>query len=136
MGFLDFLKKKAPVAKQQPQAATKAEPNSFGERFDRLTPEGELPWGWHTYTKEFTDKINGEYSHFLNAWLDSRNKSPLDQYAALKSFVMYLEDVERLCRSKGECYEFWFNEILTSAGYLQKRKSELENLKTKLEKCR
>ena len=127
MGLFGFIKKKAPVTKQQPKA-TKAETNSFGERCDRLTPNGELPWGWVTRNKEFCDRINGEFSHFLDAWMESRHKSPKEQYSALKSFVLYLEDVEKLCKSKGECFDFWFHEILTSKGYTEKRKEELEEL--------
>ena len=131
MGLFDVLKKKAPVQKQQPQT-TKLGTNSFGERIDRLTPDGELPWGWVTRNKEFCDKINGEYSYFLNAWLQARSKSQKEQYSALKSFVVYLEDAEKLCKSKGECFDFWFHEILTGKGYVEKRKKELAELTAKL----
>ncbi len=132
MGFLDFLKKKCGIASEP--AAPKAEANSFGERFDRLTEEGELPFGWVTRNKAFTEKIQSEYSYFMNLWLDSRSKSPVEQYSALKSFVLYLEDAERLCKSKGECFEFWFYEILASREYIPKRKTELETLTAKLKK--
>lgn len=128
MGLFDFIKKKAPQEKA-PQA-TKSETNSFSEQLDRLTEEGELPWGWLYRNKEFTEKINGEYSYFLNMWLESRTKTPVEHYSALKSFVVYLEDAERLCKSKGECFEFWFYEILTSKDYIQKRKMELGELTT------
>lgn len=140
MGFFDFLKKINARATQpspdqitQKPQAPKTEVNSFGERLDRLTEDGELPWGWHTHTKEFTNKINNEYSYFLNMWLESRSKSPLDQYSALKSFVLYLEDAEKLCKAKGECFEFWFYNVLTSPDYIQKRKSELEELTANLD---
>ena len=105
----------------------------FPTDFEHLTKDGELPWGWVTRNKEFCDKINGEYSYFLNMWLDSRSKSPMDQYSALKSFVLYLYDVEKLCKSKGECFEFWFYEILTGNGYIEKRKKELDELTANLD---
>ena len=127
MGLFNFMKKKAHVAKQQPRAA-KAETNSFGEPLDRLTKDGELPWGWVTKNKEFCDRINGEYSYFLHTWLEAEKKTPKENYSALKSFVVYLEDVEKLCKSKGECFEFWYREILTSKDYLEDRKEELEAL--------
>lgn len=120
MGLFDILKKKAPVT------------NSFWERHDRLTPDGELPWGWVTRNKEFCDRINGEYTHFLNAWLQARSKSPNEQFSALKSFVVYLEDAEKLCKAKGECFDFWFHEILTGKGYVEQRKKELEELTAKI----
>lgn len=100
---------------------------------EHLTPEGELPWGWHTHNKDFIEKIGTEYTYFLNMWLDARKKSPRELYPALKSFVMYLEDAEKLCKSKGECFEFYFCEILTSKDYFQKRRQELEDLTANLD---
>lgn len=120
MGLFNFMKKKS--------IPTKNKTNSFGDCLDRLTEAGELPFGWVYHNKNFVDKINHEYSVFLNIWLDSRNKSPMEQYSALKSFVLYLEDVEKLCISKGECFEFWYYEILTSKDYIPKRKNELHEL--------
>lgn len=102
-----------------------AEPD---EDQEHLTPDGELPWGWHTHNKEFTYRIGNEYSYFLNLWLDAKQKSPKELYSALKSFVIYLEDVQKLCKQKGECFEFWFNEVLTAPGYLEARKEELQYL--------
>ena len=87
---------------------------------------GELPWGWLYRNKEFVDNIQKEYTYFLERWIASREKTPKEQYAALKSFVLFMEDVEKLCKSKGECFEFWFNEILTGKGYLEKRRKELQ----------
>ncbi len=113
MGFFDFIKNKKETTQTD---------------FEHLTKEGELPFGWIYRNKAFIDPINTEYSHFLIMWIDSAKKAPKEQYAALKSFVLYLEDVEKLCKSKGECFEFWFYEILTAPGYLTERKKELEEL--------
>ena len=76
--------------------------------------------------------MSGEYTYFLNMWLDSRSKSPKEQYSALKSFVLYLEDAEKLCKSKGECFEWWFYNVLTSTDYISKRKQELNDLIIKI----
>ena len=96
--------------------------------FEHLTPDNNLPWGWITHNKEFTEKIGNEFSYFLNKWIDAKKKSPKELYSALKSFIMYMEDVQKLCREKGECFEFWFNNILIAPGYLEKRKEELQHL--------
>lgn len=96
--------------------------------FDHLTPEGELPFGWVYRNREFTVPIHSEYSYFLNMLLESRNKAPKELYSALKSFILYLEDVEKLCKSKGECFEFWFYGNLTSKERLQKMKDELAHI--------
>lgn len=100
---------------------------------EHLTPDGELPWMWHSVNKEILEQLNTEYSYFLNLWLDARKKSPKEQYSALKSFVIYLEDVQKLCKQKGECFEFYFNEVLTAPGYLEARKEELHELTVNLD---
>lgn len=126
MGLFDFLKKKAPATKQP--RTTKLTANSSKEPLDRLTKEGELPWGWVYRNKDFTERIRVEFLHFLDVCKDSQSKSPKEQYQALKSLVLYLEDVEKLCRAKGECYEFWFYELLITRDYIATQKSQLEEL--------
>lgn len=96
--------------------------------FEHLDKDGDLPFGWIFRNREFTEKIGGEYSYFLNMWLANRKGSPKEHYQTLKSFVLYLEDAGKLCKSKGECFELWFYEYLTSKDYIEKRKSELDKL--------
>jgi hypothetical protein len=120
--------------KPQTTEGTRKSTNSFNEPLDKLNADGELPWGWIAHNKEFTDKIQKEYSHFLHEWIDSRNQSPEELYTALKSFVLYMKDIEKLCSSKGECFEFWFREILTGKDYLKTREKELTKLEETLKK--
>lgn len=94
---------------------------------EHLTPEGELPWGWHYAHKDFADKISSEYRYFLNAWIENRKQSPRDEYAALKSFVMYMNRAKQLCKSKGECYEYWLTSCFDD-DYLSKRTADLEKI--------
>lgn len=101
--------------------------NTFGGSLDKLV-DGDLPWGWVAHKKDFIEPIEKEYSYFLQSWLDARNGSPKELYSALKSFVLYMKDVEELCKSKGECYEFWFTECLTGKDYLKNRQQELDQL--------
>jgi len=123
MGFFDFMKKNNEFPKQQSQKV-----DSVGDYLDKLTEKGELPQGWLYRNKEFVDKIKNEYTYFLNMWVDNRNKSPKEQYSTLKSFVLYLEDVEKICKARGECFEFWFYKIIASKDYITKRKFELDVL--------
>lgn len=146
MGLLDIFKKKPeskavfePVAKaavsnnQTVQEYMESQNiNSFNEPLDKLV-DGDLPWGWIYQNKDFIDKISNEYSYFLHIWVNSRNDSPKQLYAALKSFVLYIEDVEELCKSKGECFEFWFYKILCSKDYIATRKQELYVLEANLD---
>lgn len=119
MGFFDFLKKEA-----QPQ--TRKRP--FVEPPDQLDESGELPFGWVTRHKDFTKRIEREYSYFLQSWLDSRDKHPKDLYSTLKSFVLYLENAEKLCEKSGECFEVWFHDLVASKEYITARKQELDYL--------
>ena len=98
-----------------------------------LKKYNDLPFGWASHNGEFTQKIGSEHSYFFKMWLDARQKSPKELYPALKSFVLYLEDAENLCKSKGECFEFWYYEIIASKDYIQERKQELEYLTENLD---
>lgn len=122
MGIFDLFKKKG--------APPKPSNNSNIGTTKDLThlEDGDLPWGWLYQNKEFISERETEYSYFLDNWIASRYGEPKKQYETLKSFVLYLEDVEKLCKKKGECFQFWFSEILTTPTYLQERKKELKEL--------
>ena len=130
MGLFDFIKKnfQTVLSSEVLDAQVIQDDN-----LEHLTKDGELPWGWIYRNKEFTDKINKEYTYYLHAWLDSRKKSPKELQVVLTSFIVYLEDTEKLCKSKGECFEFWFYNILVSDDYIDRRKEELHQLKANLE---
>lgn len=104
--MLGFLKKK----KATPQAAD-VHVNSFGDPLDKLV-DGELPWGWVTHYKDFIDKYTEEYNYFLYAWFDARKGSPKEERPALKSLLLYMDDVQKLCDQKGECFGFWCSDYL------------------------
>ncbi len=154
MGILDFMKKavaKINAANQtEPKRETKVnitftetvngktqtvtvdeseiDDDVFPTDYDHLTKDGDLPWGWIYRNRDFTGQIQNEYSYFLHMWIDSKNGSPKERYQALKSFVLYLDDAGKLCESKGECFEFWYYNIVASKDYIEKRKGELEEL--------
>lgn len=131
-GLIDFVRGnlKKPTEKNVLKAVQEiTKPDADQEH---LTKEGTLPWGWHTANKNFTDKINSEYSYFLNEWVASRSLSPVKQYGALKSFVQYMNDAQKLCYSKGECFAYYFDGI-ASPEYIEKRTSELKELEANFE---
>ena len=88
--------------------------NVFGQDITHLDEDGELPWGWVSANKEFTERISTEYKYFLDAWYDIRNKDVRKEHWALKSLVIYLEDAKKLCISKGECFVKWFDDLIAS----------------------
>lgn len=99
---------------------------------DHLDPDGGLPWGWRTANKEFTDKIRSEYNVFFQKWLDSRDEDPVTQYAEIKSFVLYMQDVKKLCVSKGECFVYWRDELFADE-YLEMRTKEMKHLEANID---
>ena len=52
----------------------KKEPNH--DMLNHLDENGELPWGWIYANKDFLNKIENEYSYFLNSWCNALGKSP------------------------------------------------------------
>lgn len=88
--------------------------------------DGELPFGWVGSHRDFIHPIEEQNRYFLNNWLDSKNKEPKEYYAALKSFILFLQDTKKLCDSKGECYSKWFNDIIADENYINERISELD----------
>lgn len=131
MGFLDLLNR---IIAELFDTTRRKEPQQNTVAVEHLDENGELPFGWVYRNINSTAPIQSEYSYFMNMWLDSKKKSPIEQRNALKSFVIYLEDAQKLCRSKGECFEFWYREILTSPDYLEKRKQELAELVENLDR--
>ena len=100
--------------------------NSFGEPLDRLTPEGELPWGWIHANKRFTDPIESEYRRLSDAVYEAKKQGAKAHYAALRSLVMYMEDVQKLCESKGECFAEWATIMVANPVALAHEKEKLE----------
>ncbi len=87
--------------------------------------DGELPFGWIYQNRDFIEKIQNEYSFFLNNWIMYRAKNTRQEYAALKSFIQYMKDVKKLCDSKGECFSFWRSNILFTDDYFEQRQNDL-----------
>lgn len=100
---------------------------------EHLTPDGDLPWGWHTANKEFTEKIQSEYSYFLESWLASAKAGIVKEYAALKSLVTYMEDVKRLCDSKGECFAKWASDVIADQTALENKKKRLQQIEENID---
>lgn len=100
---------------------------------EHLTPEGRLPWGWLYANKDFTDKISGEHSYFHNRLMEASKSSPKDKYEALKDYVTYINDAQKLCHSKGECFAYWFDGCVADNDYVEKKSAELKELEANVE---
>lgn len=125
MGIFSWFKKKEPEkAAPQQQKTT----NSIGEDLDRLTPRGDIPYGWAYANRDFISKRQDEYNHFLKVWCDSKAKAPKEKYAALKSYVTYMKDLKRICASKGECFALYCSDVWANDKEIEKYESELKHI--------
>ena len=84
--------------------------NSVGEKLDRLTPEGELPFGWMVYNQDLIDQMETELETFRKAINEAHD--PLEKYAALKSYLLYLEDGKKHYSAINECAGKYFAEYI------------------------
>jgi hypothetical protein len=101
-----------------------------GEDLTRLTKDGELPFGWYTANDAFIKSREAEFRKYNADVINAKDKGALKEYAAVKSMLLYMEDVKRLCASKGECFEFWATFMVADPQImddLRERKQYLEN---------
>ena len=129
MGLFDVFKKK----KHSENAEPVSHISVFDDDLDHLDSDGELPFGWLTVNKRFTDQIQSECFYFIKAYANSRDKDPKAKYAALKSLVLYMHDAKKLCMSKGECFVYWLETCFTD-DYLAEREQELAYIEGNFEK--
>jgi len=110
--------------------------NDSGERMDRLTSEGDLPWGWEYQNQSFIDKATAEYIRFSKEYSEHEYGHPKKKYAALKTLLLYIEDAKKNYAKLGECYLFWFvetwakdeevKELYSELRYIEEHYDELE----------
>lgn len=132
MGLFGLFRKKK--AKKTNTKKHTSKTNSFGERMDRLTREGELPYGWYAENRTFIERIEAEHRYFFDAYDKSRRKGIKAEYAALKSLILHMEDVQKLCKRKGECFAFWSTFVVADPKDIAYYKTQLKKLETKLKK--
>lgn len=127
-----FGRKKAQRKVQGKRKASKS--NSLGERMDRLTRKGDLPYGWTHANRAFTEKIRKESDFFFDAYWTSKRKGVLQEYAALKSLIKYIEDVTKLCKRKGECFAYWASCMVANPKQLAEYKERLKRLEADIKR--
>ena len=72
----------------------------FGKKKGRnLNPDSGLPFGWLSQNQKLINAILQESFVFERAIENA--KSPQEEYAALKSYVIYLEDGKKYYRKMG-----------------------------------
>lgn len=87
--------------------------NSLGEPLDKLTKNGELPFGWAMYRKTVVNKIESELSVFRKAIHDAHSSA--QKLEAIKSYFQYIEDGKQRYRKIGECEGKYFDEYIVNS---------------------
>ena len=101
---------------------------------EKLTPEGDLPWGWVTRNKDFTEKTTAEYICVTNGYhYAQQTKEPSLCLQSLTVVVDYLTELEKYCTSMSECHEYWFYNILAYHDIVKEYKEELVALQSNYE---
>ena len=103
--------------------------NTFGQDLGHLSKDGELPWGWLLYYKDFISQQEKKIDVKWNAVYSAT--TTLEKLDAYKSYFNTIDRIGRTCKKAGECHYKWFTEnILGSVWYNQQveryREFELE----------
>lgn len=108
--------------------------NSFGQDITHLTEDGELPWGWIYANRDFIEPIQKQYDYFLHEYINAKKqeKGIRAVRSALKSFIVYMEDVERICASKGECFVEWSKLSICNEASMESYRNDLKKIEDNL----
>lgn len=132
-GLIDFVKSNLDNPTEENVLKAVQAIAAPAEDQDHLTPEGALPWGWHSVHESDIKPIERKYKKYWQVWLDSRLKSPGENLAALEDFVTSMIAIKKQCEKKGECFNYWREELFTN-DFLQTRSNELEDLRQNIDK--
>ena len=122
-----FFKKKSTKEKI---AAKKT--NYAGERMDRLDASGNLPFGWVVHNQKYVDMIEKDMQPFRDMIYNA--KTDIEKYAALKSFLLYLQDGKKHYAKYGECVLKYFEEHICKSTEAEQRYKKFKELESKLKK--
>jgi hypothetical protein len=104
--------------------------NYAGESMDRLDASGNLPFGWVTHNQNFVNMIEADLQPFRAAIIEA--KTDIEKYAALKSFVLFLDDGKKHYYEVNECVGKYFEEYIIDSCEAEQRKKEFAKIESKL----
>uniref|UniRef100_UPI00402893D8 hypothetical protein n=1 Tax=Eubacterium sp. TaxID=142586 RepID=UPI00402893D8 len=83
--------------------------NCFDEPLDKLTKDGELPFGWVSAHPDVLEKEKPIKDYIDRYVYLIKQNAPVDQQIDnLKKLVEYIELFKNYCYSKDECYIYYF----------------------------
>ncbi len=128
--IVDIVRQVVAFTKGANKNTVEVRTNSAGENIDKLDSEGKLPFGWVIYNKDYIDMIENDMKPFRQAILDA--KTDIEKYAALKSFVLYLQDGQRHYYEIGECVGKYFEEYICKSEEASQRVKAFKELEEKI----
>lgn len=104
--------------------------NFAGESVDRLDSDGNLPFGWVVHNQKYVVMIENDMQPFRQAIIDA--KTDIEKYAALKSFLLYLQDGKIHYNEMGECVGKYFEEYICKSCEAEQRRKAYKEIERKL----
>ncbi len=96
--------------------------------FNRLTPEGELPFGWVHHNNEF---IKEQESIVYNQWdAVSKAKRTANYLSEYKNYFDVVNSIGEFCKAKSECHYKWFCDYIIGSVWYNQQVAEYRKLKT------
>ena len=99
---------------------------------EHLNNSSGLPSGWLYENRNLTEPAKMIYSYLLEKYLEEQKKGVLSKYAALKSFVSYILDLQDSCASKGENFTKWFSLFVCDSTSMDMYTEKLKNMEDNL----
>jgi hypothetical protein len=116
-------------AKKEVQPDSKSDSQ---ETHDSIQLTSGLPSGWLYENKNMTEPAKLIYRYLQEKYFEEKDKGVLSKYAALKSFVAYIQDLQESCASMDENFTQWFSVFVCDKAsvdmYTEKLKDMEDNL--------
>lgn len=106
--------------------------NFAGESMDKLDKKGKLPFGWVVHNKNYVDMIEKDLEPFRQMIREA--KTDEEKYAALKSFVLFLQDGMVHYAKMGECVGKYFEEYICKSEEAKQRIKNYKDIAKKLKR--
>jgi hypothetical protein len=102
------------------------------EAQDSVLLSSGLPSGWLYENRNLTEPAKMIYTYLQEKYFEEKNKGVLSKYAALKSFVSYIQDLQESCASKDENFTQWFSVFVCDPDSLNMYTEKLKDMEDNL----
>lgn len=105
------------------------------EEINKIDRACDLPSGWLYANRKFTEMSMEQYHYFESAFfkVGKENGGVRAKHAALKSLVIYMEDLKKVCESKGEWFVRWYSLFIADSDILTSRQEQLKHMEENMD---